>query len=746
MSTPTPGGPNVGVDQVFDGFVDEIRFSEQRGFYDAAITVAIETDTPNAVIRYTTDGSKPTEENGIVYTVPIHVSTTTPLRAYAIKDGLISSDVVTHTFVYLDDVIRQTGEGLPETWGLFPFGSTEAQQGSPVPANYEMDQQVVNDIRYRDTIKDDLKSLPTISLTINPDDLWDSESGIYSNSTKRGVEWERAGSAEFFDSNNHTLFQIDAGLRVHGGFGRRPSGTAKHSFRLFFRGTYGDTKLNYPLFGEGEVDTFDTLILRANYNYSWSRGNRGGEQTGADYTMVTDRWAAETQEEMGGLTSNGMFVHLYVNGLYWGVYNPVERPDASFLAQHNGGRKEDYDVMSHGGLVDGTQDEWNRLIAAARDRDYETVSQLVDMDNFIDYLILNQYGGNIDWPQNNWYASRKRSEGEKWQFHSWDAEFFFKGLNTNRITDFQRQGPGIILEGLRRNDEFKIAMADRIYKHMFNDGVLTPAANIARHDELAKIVDRAVVGESARWGDGWMDHVEPARTRDDDWLPRIAELNEVYFPQRGDIVIDRYTRSGFYPATAPPVLEQRGGTIEANFELPISNPNEAGTIYYTTDGSDPRLPGGEINPSASQITSDSLRVPGTQTLRLRVLNGDEWSALENVEFQLAGDLDRNGTIEPSDVDVICFAIGQRDLDFDLDHDGDVDLRDLETFLASIGSVIGDSNLDGTFDSTDFVQVFQANVFEKDKIATWATGDWNCDGKFGSSDFVYAFASGSYVAN
>ena len=227
-------------------------------------------------------------------------------------------------------------------------------------------------------------------------------------------------------------------------------------------------------------------MLRANYNYSWARGNRGGEQTGKDYTVVTDRWAAVTQTEMGGLAPAGTFVHLFVDGMYWGIYNPTERPDASFQASHRGGLESEYDVQNHEGLVSGDRTAWSdlRRIVRRNPLDLPAVEAVLDVDNFIDYMILNQYGGNGDWPQNNWYASRRRADGEKWQFHSWDAEFFFIDLVADRINSIDASGPGEIFLQLLESDEFRLRFADRIQTHFFNGGVLTPENNIRRLERI----------------------------------------------------------------------------------------------------------------------------------------------------------------------------------------------------------------------------------------------------------------------
>ena len=250
MITPTPGAANVSADQIRQDFVRDTKFSVGRGFYDAPFQLEITTATPGAIIRYTLDGSAPSEATGETYVEPLLITRTTIVRAMAFQESYVPTNVDTQSYFFLSDVLTQDGAGLPQTWGKFPFGSSEAAQGSDVPANYEVDPDIVKDPRYHDTILSDLRSLPTVSLVLAPDDLWNEDSGIYANPVQEGADWERPGSIELIDTDGTSGFQIDAGVRIHGGFGRRPSATAKHSFRLFFKGIYGDSKLDYPWFGD----------------------------------------------------------------------------------------------------------------------------------------------------------------------------------------------------------------------------------------------------------------------------------------------------------------------------------------------------------------------------------------------------------------------------------------------------------------------------------------------------------------
>ncbi|HUU91028.1 MAG TPA: CotH kinase family protein, partial [Phycisphaerae bacterium] len=631
FTTPTPGAENIpGV----VGMVGDTQFSFDRGFYTGAIDVAITTDTDRAEIFYTTDGSEPHWIDPDTYTgpiskydAPVHIDETTTLRAMATKAGYLPTNIDTQTYIFLDDVILQDGTGLPAYWGVYIYNNP----GQPRPANYDMASDVVNDPRYAGTIEDDLRSIPSMSIVMDPDQLWDNAVGIYSNTTLEGVAWERPCSVELIDTDGTSLFQVDAGIRIHGGWGRRPSINSKHSFRLLFKGEYGPTTLDYPLFADDAADaddSFDTIILRAGFNDQWRTG-------GTNITYIQDRWAAEVQNLNGGFAPHGTWVHLYLNGLYWGLYNPVERPNADFAASYFGGEKEDYDAYRVGGLIDGTSAAWNQLFGLIRapSINYAAVQEMLDIPNFIDYMIINQFGGNWDWPHNNWYASRKREDGGKWYFHSWDAEGCLRDLNGNRVNNFGNNGPGEIYEKLRNVSEFRMAYADRIHRLLFNDGLLTPSENIETLNSIVGEIDRAIVGESARWGDGRIDQVSPDRTRDDHWLPRINWLRNTYFPQRTAIVLDQFKSAGLYPTLAAPTFNQHGGQILPGFPLTMNA--STGTIYYTTDGSDPRLIGGGTSSAASTLPSgSSIVLAKNTTVKARVKNGGEWSALHEATFVL----------------------------------------------------------------------------------------------------------------
>jgi hypothetical protein len=618
FTTPTPGEENI-VGAL--GLVGDTRFSVDRGFYDQPFVVEITTNTTDAEIRYTTDGSEPTATTGAVYSTSIPVAGTTTLRAAAFKAGYIPSNVDAQSYIFVDDILTQDNNqpaGYPSTWQGFS-------------ADYEMDPDIVNNPTYATRVRDALVAIPSVSITTHVDNLFDSTIGIYQNSQSSGVNWERPASVELIYPNGDDGFQINAGLRIQGGASRIQSRSPKHSFRILFKGIYGDSKLNYPLFGDNGVNQFDTLILRAGYNNSWAHSS-GGQRDGA--TFVTDQWIRDTQLAMGHASADGEFVHLYLNGRYWGLHNLTERPDAAFAAEHLGGIKEDYDALNSGEAVEGDTAAWNTMMSLANaglasDAAYLQIQDYLDVENLIDYMILNIYSGNQDWDHHNWYAARHRGPDGRYQFFSWDAERSLENPTTNLVDENNNNNPSRLYAQLRDNAEFRLLFADRVHQHFFNDGLLTPAVVAANFQARATEIDVAVIGESARWGD--YRRANDPYERDVEWVAEIDRIVNQYIPIRTANVLNQFRGEllPLYPAVDAPAFNQHGGSVNAGFQLNISAP--AGTIYYTLDGTDPRAADG--NPSATAaIWNAAIAINAATDVQARALDGNDWSAINTASF------------------------------------------------------------------------------------------------------------------
>jgi len=599
LAFPSPANANLGL---YLGFVDDTTFSVDRGLYDEPFSLVISTDTPEAVILYTLDGSEPevtdfSHPTGIVYDGPILIDRSTCVRALAYVPGWMPSNVDAQTYLFLNDVIRQPDSppGFPSRWG-----STQA--------DYEMDPEVVDDPRYQDQITQSLRSLPSMSLVMDTDDMFGAN-GIYTHSTSSGLAWERAGSAELIYPDGREGFQINCGIRIQGGWFRSHSGTRKHSFRLLFKTMYGRSKLSFPLFGDGAVDEFDTITIRAGANdgYAWSS---------AKYTeqYTRDEFGRSLQRDTGQVGAHSMFVHLYVNGLYWGLYNPTERPDNAFSASYYGGDKEDWDAIHDGRASYGSTAAWNQMLGKALEAGasfaaYQALQgrnaqglpdpalpHWLDVTNYVDYLIVNLWGGNWDWPWKNWWAGRLRtSNSTGFKFYCWDYENTMGNnrgrspLNKNALNN-NFSSAGQPHQRLQGNPEYQLHFADRVHRLFFNDSILTPPSLIMRYADLADQVEAAIIAESARWGD---QHHHTPLTQEE-WFDERDWLLNDYLPQRSEIVLQQFRDAGLYPNLEAPVFAingqtRFGGHVPGAGLLSMHAPE--GEIWYTLDGSDPRVPG-----------------------------------------------------------------------------------------------------------------------------------------------------------
>ena len=561
---PTPGASN-GIGS-FENILAKPKFSRKRGFFMEPFDLVLSTKEDQASIRYTTDYSLPTTTNGQMYTGPIPITDTTVIRAATFRRGAWASDESTHTFV---------------------LGNSKA-----------------------------ITSLPVISLVTEKKNLW-GETGILEidprNTNKRGMAWERPASVEMFFLDDSDGFQIASGMRLQGGdFIRarhtpyRPVPWSKYSFRLYYRGKYGESRLNYPLFPDLPIDEFEHVVLRAGMNDSIN-------------PFICDELCRRLYRDLGHASSRGILVNLLLNGKSQAYYNPTERVDINFLRSRHGGSSE-WDLIAQFGEVrEGDDIEWNRFKKLTINRDltnpanYKKAVDLIDLDNFIDYIILCIYVDMDDWPYNNWRAGRERRTGAKWRFYLWDAERSFgtdgkqmlgrqrRVVTSNNLTQgalASRADIARIFQSFSANPEFRLRFADRVQKHYFNEGALT--------DKHISLLHRELTEE--------MKHVLP------DMSPYIGK---VWIPQRRRIVMEQMASIDLQRSLNAPRFSQHGGTIKSEFTLDMTAPK--GKIYYTLDGTDPRG-------STSRIFTEQIAFSRHTTVRARTRIDDKWSALTEAFF------------------------------------------------------------------------------------------------------------------
>jgi hypothetical protein len=648
FATPTPGEPNG---QGLPGFVDDLVVSKSGGFFETPFEVSISSPDASATIRYTLDGSTPSLINGLQYAGPISVSGTTMLRAGAFRDGLLPSRVETETYMNLADVLVQSPDGsAPEGWPSRPV------RGQLF--DYGMDPNIVNDPKWSPQLLAAFTQIPSLSVVTDLANLVDPTIGIYVNASQDGRPWERPASVELINPDGSAGFQIDAGLRIRGGFSRGGF-NPKHAFRLLFRDVYeGD--LDFSLFGSEGAESFGAVDLRTAQNYAWSNNSSNDERRNS---FLRDVFSRDLQREQGQMYTRSRYYHLYLNGQYWGLFQTEERPEATYAETYLGGLAENYDVIKASGgtleATDGTLDAWSQLWAIARDGfqdlgDYFFIQGRnpdgtenpelevhVQVDVLIDFMLNVIFTGNEDMPTtlgagdlpNNFFAIRDASTRDGWQFIAHDNEHNMLSVNHDQTRDDSAGrsatsfNPKYLHQQLDDFPEYQIAFADRVHEAFFHDGIMTTARAQALMQNRIDQIDTAIIAESARWGD---QHNEPPLTKDT-WEREVDWLMNTFLAQRGNVVLSQLRRKGLYPSLEAPQFNQHGGVVDTGFALQMSAP--AGTIYYTLDGTDPRQIGGTVEPSA-MIWSPGSSFGLTSDTRVmsRTWDGSSWSALNTAQF------------------------------------------------------------------------------------------------------------------
>ena len=551
-----PASPGASNGLAYAGIVSDTKFSADRGFYQSNFVVAITCDTPEAVIRYTTNRSEPTASLGLIYTNPIPIAQTTILRAAAFRAGWAPTDVDTHTYIFLSNVVSAA----------------------------IMSTAITRNATYATQIVSGLLDVPSVSIvttnTIND-----------TGEVKSSIEWLRP--------DGQPGFHEECGVRYYGG---AFTTFAKKSFRLYFRSEYGTAKLKYPLFdgfdrGLAAAEEFDQLELR---NGSHDMVERGFYMS----NIFTD----DTLLEMGQLNPHGRFVHMYLNGTYWGLFHLRERWSAAMHQSYLGGSRTNYEAINGnwnvggwaepGTAYDGDGSTWAKIKELRGN--YTAVKPWLDVPQYVDYMLMWMFGGSED----EYRCVGPNVPGSGFKFYLNDADGWFcgpwycaAGNRTDRGAPGRSagDGPGSIFSTLFKeaNPDYRTLLADRIQRAFLNDGALTPARNAARLNARCNEIQRAFIAEAARW-----NYITPAT-----WASRRDYSLTTWLPGRTSEALGQYRGAGFYPTLDAPLLNQQGGAVASGFRVRFLGPAR-GAIYFTTDGTDPRLPGGAVSPRARIYSTD----------------------------------------------------------------------------------------------------------------------------------------------
>jgi hypothetical protein len=492
-----------------------IQVSPPSGSYDHDINVKLSSSHTNGQIYFTTDGLIPSPAGGTLYTKPLHLPANPP-RTAVIRAQLI----------------------LPD-----------GQSGPVASATYFMGLE---------------SNLPLVSLIVDPDALWNAESGIFANPYFSGREWEREAEILFYEPQSGSGFQAPIGLRVHGAGSRVYE---KKSLRLYFRAAYGQPDVSYPLFPDSDKSIFKRLVL-----------HDGGQDIPAESlnaTLLRNHLVGNLAREAGSFATHSRPVLLFLNGELWGIYNLRERIDGRYLRDNF--QIEDADLLSgleHNLDVSaGDRTHWNHLMeyVAANDltgaENYTYIQTQMNLDNFITYALIQIITANIDWPQNNQTKFRGRDSG-RWHWMFWDSDYAF-GLMTNSNIekdmfahildqeDEHRQQSALLLLKLLQNSQFKTLFLATLADLL--NTVFAPDHVLAEIDQLATAVEEDIPYETRRWpGPG-------------NWEAGVDYMRE-FARRRPDIVRRQAVEAFDLPGTRSVTINQPTeghGTVSINGGSPL---------------------------------------------------------------------------------------------------------------------------------------------------------------------------------
>ncbi|MDP8241102.1 MAG: CotH kinase family protein [Candidatus Hatepunaea meridiana] len=518
---PTPRSSNSG-----QGWVDisgKPEFSPVGGIYPDAVSINIIPPADNASIYYTLDGSNPTEQSEI-YAAPITIDTSTVVKAVAFIPDHLPSEIVTQSYI----------------------------------VGYSSD-------------------FPIISLSTDPVNLWDEDTGIYvlgreyePDPPHRGAnywqDWERPIHIEFFEPDGSLGFSANAGVKIHGGWTRFFD---QKSLALFARQQYGDNDFDYQIFPDLSIDKFEAVILR-NGGSDW------------DHTGFRDAFMVSLMEGADLDVQAYRPSVIFLNGVYWGIQNIREKKNEHYIASHHNVDADSIDRMNvWGGIMNGDNSHFNAMMDFVTNRDmsdsanYEYVTTLLDVDNFINWNLAHIYFDNTDWPGNNNEFWRPRSPGGKWRWILFDTDFGF-GLHDDEAyrhntLEFATNDEGdawpnpayatLLLRKLLENSRFSNDFINRFADFM--NFYFQPSHIRDRIDQFKAMLEIEIEAHLERWDrdmEGWNEKV--------DELYYFAEQRPG--PMRG-FIREFFNLSGTANVTLN-VIPPQAGTIKINTKTPLSFP------------------------------------------------------------------------------------------------------------------------------------------------------------------------------
>ncbi|MBO7045836.1 MAG: CotH kinase family protein, partial [Prevotella sp.] len=333
--------------------------------------------------------------------------------------------------------------------------------------------------------KDKQFTIPIVSIVGDEkyyyDDIWGIDvvgaNGITGNGKDYPVNWnqpwDRPVNFSFISPEGEMLFNQDVMTSVSGGWSRQDS---PRSFKLKSNKVFdGLNHLDYDFFPLKPYIRSKGLLVR-------NGGNDRCRFMDPAMTTIVHRSGIDLDVQ------STLQVAEYINGEFRGVLNLRELNNDKFIYANRGYNDEEIDYFENFNFTSGTGDAWWRLIELSENINgngvYEEVKQLLDIDEFTNYMATEMFLGNSDWPNNNVKGYRSRDDG-RFRFILFDLDQIFnRWCPMNHLStldgEFANEQLVILLKNLLANDA---------YRKKFIDTFCIIAGSVFERDRVTAMVD-----------------------------------------------------------------------------------------------------------------------------------------------------------------------------------------------------------------------------------------------------------------
>jgi hypothetical protein len=477
LSKPTPNLKNAS--KTASSRLDNPSITLKSGRYSSSQATTISHAVEGVAIHYTVDGSEPTLLSPL-YNNSLSITKTTTVKAIAFHDDYLPSKTEVKTFF----------------------------------------------------INEHAFTLPVISLSVDPEYLWNNTFGIYTDGTN-GIlgncqsspknwnqDWSRHADLEYFKKSGDKDFDQSIDIRIGGACSRS---FPQKSFVLRARDEYGNGTIDQKFFSTKNIDKFGSVFLR---------------NSGNDFNVTMFRDALEHSLVIGQMDIDYLAYQpttFYINGDYWGIQNLREKIDADYFKSNYGIDSDDLDLLEFwGNPLEGTAVAYNvfldslQKINLADPESFKFIDRHIDVQEYINYLTTEIYYGNTDWPGNNIKFWRQRSNNGKFRWVLWDMDFGFElysfwSYATHPTLEFATDPDNtdwpnpawstLQIRLLLQNPVFKIRFIQTLTTAM--QSTFKPDRVIGKIDEFAGVIQAEMPYHKTRWGGSINDWTyEVQRMRD----------------------------------------------------------------------------------------------------------------------------------------------------------------------------------------------------------------------------------------